>query len=82
MKQVYLDGEVVKVSTTDPKYVEALERTLRRLLAKQYRDTLERVYTVRIALDSDLLHSYVNTSNRVPEMKFFTLTLNQSDLYL
>lgn len=82
MKQVYLDGEVVKVSTTDPKYVEALERTLRRLLAKQYRDTLERVYTVRIALDSDLLHNYVNTSNRVPEMKFFTLTLNQSDLYL
>lgn len=82
MKQVYLDGEVVQVSTADPKYVAALERTLRRLLAKQYRDTLERVPTVRIALDSDLLHSYVNTTDRVPEVKFFTLTLNQSDLYL
>ena len=77
MKQVYLDGEVVQVSTADPKYVAALERTLRRLLAKQYRDTLERVPTVRIALDSDLLHSYVNTTDRVPEVKFFTLTLNQ-----
>lgn len=82
MKQVYLGGEVVQVSTADPKYVAALERTLRRLLAKQYMDTLERVPTVRIALASDLLHSYVNTTDRVPEVKFFTLTLNQSDLYL